>query len=432
MRATRSNANIIVYVCLLKCNFILKFARTNIRLILDIIRNFLAVLVATIPFLAASPASGQAPSSQIKLTTVVIDPGHGGKDAGCISPSGKTMEKTVVLDIATKLAEKIRSGCPDVNVVMTRDDDTFVELQGRADIANKAKANLFISIHVNSVDGKRTGPNGYSVHILGQYTSKKKDLYAGNMDVVRRENSVIMLEDDYTTKYEGFNPSDPESYIFMNLMQNSFLEQSFKFAKFVDEEMRGGAIKASRGISQDPFYVLWRTAMPAVLVECGFMSNPTDREALITSKGKDRIASDLYDAFVKYKKEYDGVSAATTPVPAKKPETKPVEDTKPVETRPVEAVDTVETKPAGNDPVISADAVLYGIQVLVSSREMKSSDPFFKGYEFRKFKAGKLFKYLILCSNDLSEVKKSFSTVKSSYPDCFIVKSENGELTRVR
>lgn len=422
MRAARSNANIIVYVCLLKCNFILKFARTNIRLILDIIRNFLAVLVATIPFLAASPASGKAPSSQIKLTTVVIDPGHGGKDAGCISPSGKTMEKTVVLDIATKLAEKIRSGCPDVNVVMTRDDDTFVELQGRADIANKAKANLFISIHVNSVDGKRTGPNGYSVHILGQYTSKKKDLYAGNMDVVRRENSVIMLEDDYTTKYEGFNPSDPESYIFMNLMRNSFLEQSFKFAKFVDEEMRGGAIKTSRGISQDPFYVLWRTAMPAVLVECGFMSNPTDREALITSKGKDRIASDLYDAFVKYKKEYDGVPASTSPAPAKKP----------VETKPAEAADTVETKPAEKESVVSEDAVLYGIQVLVSSREMKSSDPFFKGYEFRRFKTGKLFKYLILCSNDLSEVKKSFSTVKSSYPDSFIVKSENGELTRVK
>ena len=421
MRAARSNANIIVYVCLLKCNFILKFARTNIRLILDIIRNFLAVLAATIPFLAASPASGQAPSAQIKLTTVVIDPGHGGKDAGCISPSGKTMEKTVVLDIATKLAEKIRTGCPDVNVLMTRDDDTFVELQGRADIANKAKANLFISIHVNSVDGKKTGPNGYSVHILGQYTSKKKDLYAGNMDVVRRENSVIMLEDDYTTKYEGFDPSDPESYIFMNLMQNSFLEQSFKFAKFVDEEMRGGAIKASRGISQDPFYVLWRTAMPAVLVECGFMSNPTDREALITSKGKDRIASDLYDAFVKYKKEYDGVSATTSPATDKKPEPKQAE-----------ASDTVETKPARNNPVISEDGVLYGIQVLVSSREMKSSDPFFKGHEFHRFKVGGLFKYLIFCSSDLNEVKKSFSTARSSYPDCFIVKSENGELTRVR
>ncbi|MBR5661214.1 MAG: N-acetylmuramoyl-L-alanine amidase [Bacteroidales bacterium] len=409
---------------------------------MDIIRNFLAVLAASIPFLAASPASGQAPSSQIKLSTVVIDPGHGGKDAGCISPSGKTMEKTVVLDIATRLAEKIRSGYPDVKVVMTRDDDTFVELQGRADIANKAKANLFISIHVNSVDGKRTGPNGYSVHILGQYTSKKKDLYAGNMDVVRRENSVILLEDDYTTKYEGFDPSDPESYIFMNLMQNSFLEQSFKFAKFVDEEMKGGAIKASRGISQDPFYVLWRTAMPAVLVECGFMSNPTDREALITSKGKDRIASDLYDAFAKYKKEYDGVSAVS-PAPAKKPETKPAEaakpaETKPVEvakpeeTKPVEVTDTVETKPAGNDPVVSEDVALYGVQVLVSSRDMKSSDPFFKGYEFRRFKTGNLYKYLILCSNDLSEVKKSFSTVKSSYPDCFIVKVENGEFSRVK
>ena len=136
------------------------------------------------------------------------------------------MEKTVVLDIGTLLAEKIKAACPDVKVVMTRTDDSFVELQGRADIANKAKANLFISIHVNSVDGKRTGPNGYSIHTLGQYTSKKRDLYAGNMEVVRRENSVIMLEDDYTTKYEGFDPSDPESYIFMNLMQNSALSFS--------------------------------------------------------------------------------------------------------------------------------------------------------------------------------------------------------------
>lgn len=401
--------------------FFLKFARTNIRLILDIIRNFLAVLAATIPFLAASPASGQAPSSQIRLSTVVIDPGHGGKDAGCISPSGKTMEKTVVLDIATRLAEKIRAGYPDVNVVMTRSDDTFVELQGRADVANKAKANLFISIHVNSVDGKRTGPNGYSVHILGQYTSKKKDLYAGNMDVVRRENSVILLEDDYTTKYEGFDPSDPESYIFMNLMQNSFLEQSFKFAKLVDEEMKGGAIKASRGISQDPFYVLWRTAMPAVLVECGFMSNPTDREALITNKGKDRIASDLYAAFSRYKKEYDGSSSAKPSRP------EPKDTVKPADSAAEPAGDAVEAVPAAVD-----SGVFYGIQVLASGKEMKATDPFFKGHEFRRFKVGNLYRYLICCSGDLAEVRKSLSTVKSSYPDCFIVKSENGELTRVK
>ena len=394
---------------------------------MNIIRNFLAVVSTAVSFLAATPAIGQTSSSPIKLNTVVIDPGHGGKDAGCISPSGKTMEKTVVLDISTLLAEKIRSGCPDVNVVMTRTDDKFVELQGRADIANKAKANLFISIHVNSVDGKKTGPNGYSVHILGQYTSKKKDLYAGNLDVVRRENSVIMLEDDYTTKYEGFDPSDPESYIFMNLMQNSFLEQSFKFARFVDEEMKGGAFKASRGISQDPFYVLWRTAMPAVLVECGFMSNPSDREALISSAGKERIASDLFQAFVRYKKDFDGGASAAPAVPAKPAEVQPKAE-QPQANQPVEAKPQAAPAPASEEP----SGIVYGIQVLVSSKVMSPSDRFFKGYEPGRYQVGKLYKYVICRSEDLSQVRKSFSTVKSSYPDCFIVKVENGEITRVR
>ena len=380
---------------------------------MNIIRNFLAAVSTVTLFLGSGYAFCQTPSPRIKLTTVVIDPGHGGKDAGCVSPSGRTMEKTVVLDIATLLAEKIRSGCPDVNVVMTRTEDKFVELQGRADIANKAKANLFISIHVNSVDGKKTGPNGYSVHILGQYTSKKKDLYAGNMDVVRRENSVIMLEDDYTTKYEGFDPSDPESYIFMNLMRNSFLEQSLKFARLVDEEMKGGAFKSSRGISQDPFYVLWRTAMPSVLVECGFMSNPDDREALRSSSGKERIASDLYKAFLKYKKDYDGGSSE---VPAAPAASAAVPDVR------------TEDKPA----VQENSGVVYGIQVIASSKVMSPTDRFFKGYEPGRYRVGNLYRYVICRSGDLSEVRKSFSTVRSSYPDCYIVKIDNGEIIRVK
>ena len=410
---------------------------------MDITRNFLAVLFAITAFLAPASMSGQDSASHIKLSTVVIDPGHGGKDAGCISPSGKTMEKTVVLDIATLLADKIRAGFPGVNVIMTRDDDTFVELQGRADIANKAKANLFISIHVNSVDGKKSGPNGYSVHILGQYTSKKKDLYAGNMDVVRRENSVIKLEDDYSTKYEGFDPSDPESYIFMNLMQNAFLEQSLKFARMVDAEMKGGAIKASRGISQDPFYVLWRTAMPAVLVECGFMSNPTDREALITSKGKDRIASDLYDAFCRYKKEYDGVSAVKVqpkpqeteevkapdpePVPATETEKESEPEVKPAETAVTETPVASETEEKDTD-----EGVIYGTQVLASSKDMSQDDPFFKGHPFKRFKAGNFYRYVLGVSSDIDKAREEFSTLKVSYPDSFLVKVENGAFTRVK
>ncbi len=371
---------------------------------MDILRNFLAVLLTVAISSAAFQAHGQGNPSPIKLATVVIDPGHGGKDAGCISPSGKTMEKTVVLDIAKRLSGKISTAYPDVKVIMTRKDDKFVELQGRADIANRNKANLFISIHINSVDGKRSGPNGYSVHILGQYTSRNKDLYAGNMDVVRRENAVITMEDNYTTKYEGFNPNDPESYIFMNLMQNAFLEQSFKFAQFVDREMKGGAIKNSRGISQDPFYVLWRTAMPAVLVECGFMSNPADREVLITEKGREKIASDLFDAFKAYKKEYDG--SVTTTVREQTPE-----------------ADTIKVDPSA--PVVE-DEIFYGTQVLVSSKDMKQGDPFFKGNEFKSSRNGKLFKYYVGCSNNLEEAKANYEQLKKSFPDSFLVKVENG------
>ena len=385
---------------------------------MDILRNFLAVVSVLAISSGLLPAFGQGSASPIRLSTVVIDPGHGGKDAGCISPSGKTMEKTIVLDISNRLASKIRAGYPEMKVIMTRSDDRFVELQGRADIANRNTANLFISIHINSVDGKRNGPNGYSVHILGQYTSTNRDLYAGNMDVVRRENSVIKLEDDYTTKYEGFDPNDPESYIFMNLMQNAFLEQSFKFAQHVDREMKGGAIQNSRGISQDPFYVLWRTAMPAVLVECGFMSNSGDREALITEKGRERIASDLYDAFKKYKKEYDGAASVESVPPAPSP----AKDT----------VTSAETPLETPQPSENETDVYYGTQVLVSSKEMKESDPFFKGMPFKKIPAGKLFKYIVGYSQDLEEAKKVHGDIKSDFPDSFIVKVDNGETTRIR
>lgn len=393
---------------------------------MDLYRNFLAVLLTAISISSTGfTASAQKPAPTIKLSTVVIDPGHGGKDAGCVSPSGKTKEKTVVLDIGKRLAAKIAAGYPDMKVIMTRDDDTFVTLQGRADIANRNDANLFISIHVNSVDGKRNGPNGYSIHILGQYTSKNKDLYAGNMDVVRRENSVIKLEDDYTTRYEGFDPNDPESYIFMNLMQNAYLEQSFRFAQEVDRKMKGGAIQHSRGISQDPFYVLWRTAMPSVLVECGFMSNSSDREALITEKGRERIASDLYAAFRKYKKEYDGSEAVSVPEKetasaADKPEAK---DSVQAETP---AVDK-SSGPAGDE-----HPVFYGTQVLVSSKTMTGKDPFFKGYDVKVVKAGRLFKYITGCSADLDTAKELSRKIRRDFKDSFLVKVENETTEIVR
>lgn len=381
---------------------------------MDLHRNFLAVLTAFSLLSAGFAAYAQNPSASIRLATVVIDPGHGGKDAGCVSPSGKTLEKNIVLDIGKRLADMIRAGYPDVKVILTRSDDTFVPLQGRADIANRNNANLFISIHINSVEGKRSAPNGYSVHILGQYTSRNKDLYAGNMDVVRRENSVIRLEDDYNTRYEGFDPNDPESYIFMNLMQNAHLEQSFNFAQLVDREMKGGAIQNSRGISQDPFYVLWRTAMPAVLVECGFMTNTSDRAEFITEKGRERIASDLFDAFKSYKKEYDGADAIPNPGGG-------------VTTGRTEA----SAEDNGREPdENNAGRVSFGTQVLVSSKSMSGNDPYFKGNDVVVLKSGRLFKYIIGISSDLQTARKKHSALKNDFSDSFLVVIEGGTARR--
>ncbi len=369
------------------------------------------------------PSFGQGAHSGISLSTVVIDPGHGGKDPGCTSPSGKTLEKTIVLDIGKRLKSKINAGFPGVKVIMTRSDDTFISLQERANIANRNNADLFISIHLNSVEGKRSGPNGYSVHTLGQYTSKKKDLYAGNMDVVSRENSVIKLEDDYTTHYEGFDPSDPESYIFMNLMQNAFLEQSLKFAQYADEELRGGAIANSRGISQDPLLVLWKTAMPSVLVECGFMSNPTDRGAMITEAGRDRVASDLYDAFCRFKKEYDGsvaIAAGGAAAPEEKAEAK---------------TDEHDGTPKGSEEAykVSESATkYYGTQVIVSSKILNQKDPFFDGQEFRKVKAGKVYKYIVGFSTDIKEARQKFLSLRKKFPDSFLVVVEDEKVSALK
>lgn len=406
---------IILYVCFLNCNYFLNLQKTNILHILDLHRNFLAVLTALFVLSVGFAAYAQNPSAAIRLSTVVIDPGHGGKDAGCVSPSGKTLEKNIVLDIGKRLADMIRAGYPDVKVILTRSDDTFVTLQGRADIANRNNANLFISIHINSVEGKRSAPNGYSVHILGQYTSKNKDLYAGNMDVVRRENSVIKLEDDYTTRYEGFDPNDPESYIFMNLMQNAHLEQSFNFAQLVDKQMKGGAIQNSRGISQDPFYVLWRTAMPAVLVECGFMTNTADRSAFITEKGRERIAADLYSAFKSYKKEYDGTDAIPDPGRGVTTESEEASAS-------AKGTETAEDKVGG---------IYFGTQVLVSSKSMSVKDPYFKGNDVVALSSGRMFKYIIGISSDLETARKKHKALKRDYNDSFLVMIEDGTARRV-
>ena len=370
------------------------------------IRIILSLLLS-VAFSASAYADG------LRLGTVVIDAGHGGKDPGCVSKDKKTYEKTLTLDIATKFSDLIKAEFPDVNVILTRSTDEFVELRGRADIANRSNANLFISLHINA--SSSTSPNGYSVHILGQSSQKNRDLFAENMDIVKRENSVILLEDDYQTHYQGFNPSDPESYIFMSLMQNSNLEQSLLLASIISEKLKGGPIKSDKGIRQNPFYVLWRTSMPAVLVELGFISNDTDLSALRQEEKRAELAKRLLGAFRDYKQLYDsslgldrdGDSAPADPKGSAK-ETKQ------------------ETARESASKSADVSGVLYGTQIFATSKAIDSSDKRFLGWKPQVVKIGNLYKYIIGVSSSAEEARKNNAAIKKEYPASFMVQIKDG------
>ena len=377
-------------------------------------RTIYLVLIA---LLAQFTASGQG----LSLSTVVIDPGHGGKDPGAVSKDGKTYEKTFTLDIAKKLESKIRSECPGVNVVLTRSTDKNVDLGDRAAIANKENADLFISIHINST--AKSGPNGYSVHVLGKSSDKNRDLFAYNMDVCKRENSVILLEDDYTTTYQGFDPSDPESFIFMQLMQNSHLEQSLEFAQDISDKLKGGPIAANRGIWQNPFLVLWKTSMPSVLVELGFISNATDLAALKSESNRDKIAARLCEAFKVYKDRYDMSMSLDDKAPAGSgTAAKPAAGEKKAEEKKTEEKKAAQDKPA-------TASVRYGIQIFAGSSKLSPKDKAFMGYEPVIVNVGKIYKYVIAVEDSAAKTKEHLSQVRKKYPDAFMVKIEGDKLS---
>ena len=387
------------------------------------IRTVLAVLAA---LLAASIVPERAAGQdRMKLSTIVIDPGHGGHDPGCISADRKTQEKNVALDIAQRLSRKIGESLPGVKTVLTRSDDKFVTLSGRADIANDLGADLFISIHVNA-QAKGTSANGYSIHCLGQSSREGNDLFSKNLDLIKRENSVILLEDDYKTRYQGFDPSDPQSYILFSLMQNAHLEHSLVFAEEVANAMKGGPIAHNRGVSQDPFWVLWRTTMPAVLVEVGFITNANDLKALRSPADRDRIADNLLKAVKAFKKRYDNsMTPAAATEPAAKPEAAPAAESKP------EPAARPEEQPAP-EKAVEPSGTIYGVQVLATGKKMKPNDAFFKGYTPLEVRSGKLYKYILVAGDDLAAVRKKKKELDKRFPGCFLVSKEGETLTRIR
>ncbi len=245
-----------------------------------------------VPVIQATTLGGKKKGKGIK--TVVIDAGHGGHDPGCHGRKGK--EKEVTLSVALKLGKLISDNNPDVKVVYTRDKDEFIELHERANIANRNHADLFISIHCNSGKGNAFGVETFS---MGLHRS------ADNLDVAKRENESVLLEKDYKTKYDGFDPNSPEASIIFTLYQNAFLEQSLTMASLVQDEFREGDKRFDRGVKQAGFLVLVYTAMPSILIETGFLTNADDEKIMVTEKGQQKIAESIYRAFRRYKGDVD-------------------------------------------------------------------------------------------------------------------------------
>lgn len=379
-----------------------------------------AVLLFGVFLTAAQAVSAQS----LGLNTVVIDPGHGGKDPGCVSSDNKTMEKAIVLDISERLQKKINAAYPKVKVKMTRSKDTFVELNNRAKFASDNNASLFISVHINSADKKNTSPNGYSVHILGPSADKNKDTYAFNMDVCKRENEVIYLEEDYSTTYQGFDPNDPGSDIFLRLMANSYREQSLLFAQIVDMKLKGGPIVKDNGIYQNNFAVLRLASMPAVLLELGFMSNPSDLAQLRKSASLEKIADALFEAFSEYKKLYDESVGAKSDGPDR-------EALKQAASAKAEPEVEKKEEPASKEEEEVKSDTYYATQVLATGKTMDPKDKYFLGYEPKKISSGKLNKYMIGVSEDLSKAKEMYKEIKKKYPDSFLVKVSGESSVRI-
>ena len=377
-------------------------------------------------------------SIEAKDFIVVIDAGHGGHDPGAIGQFSK--EKNINLNVALKLGKEIKANCPDVRVIYTRDKDVFIPLDRRAEIANDAKADLFISVHTNSVAGSRTA-TGASTWTLGLAKSE------ANLAVAKRENSVILYESDYKTRYAGFNPNSSESYIIFEFMQDKYMSQSVNFASQIQKEFRQTCRRADRGVHQAGFLVLKASAMPSVLVELGFISTPQEEEFLNSESGSSSLANGILRAFLTYKRNHEirltGSSRTILPEDVKTETTLSTADNSIAtsdsssEKEPIQAPvllnkeDIVlekkeETKNKEALEQTNKDKPVFKIQILTSSSSIPTGDKRFKGLDHIEcYQEGGLFKYTYGTSTDYNLVLKTKRDISSLFKDAFIIAFKN-------
>ncbi len=351
-------------------------------------------------------------SVRVGINTVVIDAGHGGRDPG--ASGSKTREKDVVLAIGLKVGEYLNQYLPDVKVVHTRTKDVFVPLNERAELANRVNADLFVSIHANYISNPRIA--GAETFVLGLHRSKE------NLEVAKKENSVIVMEDNYKMTYQGFDPNSPESYIIFELMQNVYLDQSIEVASLMQDQFSSRVGRRNRGVKQAGFLVLRETAMPGILVEVGFLSNRDEERFLSSGEGQTYLASAIFRAIRDYKLKYEARNSSLV----QKPEPPPtiavpqkVVDAKEVMVT-IEAEAAKDKKPEG--------ALEYRIQVAIAKKPLgKDKGPFALFDDVWEYREGDYYKYTTGLSYSQKEILKLLPAVREKVPDCFVVMFRNGE-----
>ena len=436
------------------------------------------VLLALLFIIALTTAATAA----TRKFTLCIDPGHGGKDTG--APGSISVEKNINLNVALAFGRYVERNCPDVSVVYTRRTDVFIPLYERAEIANRKKADLFVSVHTNALKGNHT-MRGFETYTLGDGTSHAKST---NLDVAKRENSVILLEKDYQQHYVGFDPNSPESNIMFEFIQDKNLTRSIELAKMMQKHVCKAANRPNKGVHQQNLAVLRLTSMPACLIELGYISTPDEEQMLNNTQQIDNIARGIYNAFVEYKNKYD--TGMTVPY---KPISEPMPDQQEANALPTRSQDNSQDSAADRDNVpskattakaenngrhpdympemrrsperrnkratkttedpglrnapqqatdnrqqtvklqassksVNQSRPVFKIQVLVAQRRLKKGDHNFKGLEgCEAYEEGGMLKYTYGASNNYNEIYRLRKEILDRFPGAFIIAFKNGE-----
>ena len=427
-------------------NFAHRMAISSIR-----IRLFLLVMVAVLCFTSNASAK----------FVLVIDAGHGGRDAGAVGKVAK--EKNINLNVALAFGRLVENNCPDVKVVYTRKTDVFIPLYERARIANRNNADLFVSIHTNAVPrGRRV--MGMETYTLGMHRA------ADNLDVAKRENSVILIESDYERHYEGFDPNSSESYIIFELMQGKNMSQSVEMARLVQKHACAQTSRRNMGVKQAGFLVLRETSMPGCLIELGFISTPEEERYLNSKAGVDAYARGIYQAFVNYKRQLARGSAVVekTPEPIQEPVKQtpvvaqpvvksekepdslvgqkssasmndtvvkvdmPVKDSIVVDQKPAEVVQQPAAQQTTQPVSVADNRPMFKIQLASMSRRLNVTDKAFKGLQnVECYEEGGLYKYTYGASYDYNEINRIRKEIAAKFPNAFIIAFKGNQKVNV-